>query len=60
MYDDVNVAEALDLGLIDPYEAYGEYTPERELEERWDAFRAHEIAAVMSGQPVRSPADFGL
>lgn len=31
-----------------------------ESEQRWEAFRAHEIDAVMSGGQVDSPADWGL
>lgn len=33
---------------------------QRELEERWAAFRQHEIDAVMSGGTVDNPADWGL
>lgn len=31
-----------------------------DVAERWDAFRAHEMEAVMSGGSVDSPSDWGL
>lgn len=53
---DADIQAAIESGAL----IIDDERPEPTTEELWEAFRAHEIAAVMSGGQVDNPSEWGL